>query len=170
MSDAIDDLITDVLKREGGFVNNSADRGGATKYGITQGTLAAWRKAPVSVAQVQALTEEEARKIYRANYFAGIDGVTDSKVLGFLFDYSVNSGPRRAVKALQTVLGVTPDGDFGPASKAALARVKQADLYGPLICERLDFYLRIIANDPSQVVFAAGWANRIKPFWERKAA
>jgi lysozyme family protein len=170
MSDAIDNLITNVIEREGGYVNHASDRGGPTNWGITQGTLAASRGRPVSIADVQALTQAEARKIYRANYFAGLDDVTDPKVLEFLFDYAVNSGPRRAVKALQTVIGVTADGAFGPASKAALAKVKQADLYGPLICERLDFYLRIIANDPSQVVFAAGWANRIKPFWERKAA
>lgn len=170
MSDAIDDLIARVIEREGGFVNNSADRGGATKYGITQGTLSGWRGSPVSIAQVQNLTEDEARKIYRANYFAGLEGVTDPKVLEFLFDYSVNSGPRRAVQALQTVIGVPADGAFGPQSKAALACVKQDSLYWPLIAERLDNYLRIIANDRSQVVFAAGWANRIKPFWERKAA
>jgi lysozyme family protein len=170
MSDAIDNLITHVIEREGGYVNHASDRGGPTNWGITQGTLAASRGRPVSIADVQALTQDEARKIYRANYFAGLDDVTDPRVLEFLFDYAVNSGTRRAVKALQTVIGVPADGAFGPQSKAALAKVNQASLYGPLIAERLDNYLRIIANDPSQVVFAAGWANRIKPFWERKAA
>ena len=37
--------------------------------GITQGTLAAWRGRPVSIEEVRALTEEEAREIYRANYW-----------------------------------------------------------------------------------------------------
>jgi len=37
------------------------------------------------------------------------------------------------------------------------------------VCERLDNYLRIIGRDPSQAVFAAGWANRIVPFWKEAA-
>lgn len=169
MSDAIDNLITHVIEREGGYVNHAADRGGPTNWGITQGTLTAWRGHPVSAADVQALTQDEARKIYRANYFRGLEDVTDPKVLEFLFDYAVNSGTSRAVTALQKVLGVTADGAWGPKSKAALAAVDQAKLYWPLVCERLDFYLRIIGRDPSQAVFAAGWANRIVPFWKQAA-
>lgn len=154
MPDAIDDLITKVIAREGGYVNHPDDRGGPTAFGITQETLAAWRGRAVSPFQVSVLTEAEAREIYRANYFRGLEGVTDPKVLEFLFDYSVNSGPGRAVKALMVVLG-----------GKKLADVNQATLYWPLICERLDNYLRIIGNDTSQVVFAIGWANRITEFW-----
>jgi len=167
MNQNIEALITDVIVREGGFVNHQADRGGPTNWGITQGTLAGWRKRPVSVADVQALSKDEARDIYRANYFRGLEGVTDPGVLNLLFDYSVNSGPGRAVKALQTVLGVTADGAFGPKSVAALAAIKdQSKLYWPLVCERLDNFLRIIGRDPSQHVFAIGWANRMLEFWK----
>lgn len=169
MSDAIDTLIDRVIEREGGYVNHPADRGGPTNWGITQATLKAWRQQPVSWADVQALTKDEARKIYRANYFAGLGDVTDPKVLEFLFDYAVNSGPGRAVRALQSVIGVTADGAFGPMSKAALAKVDQATLYWPLVAERLDNYLRIIGRDHSQAVFATGWANRIVPFWKDAA-
>jgi lysozyme family protein len=165
MSDAIDDLISKVIEREGGYVNHPSDHGGPTNWGITQGTLAAWRGTPVSAEDVRNLTQAEARKIYRANYFDQLGDVTDPKVLEFLFDYAVNSGTTRAVMALQKVLGVTPDGAWGPKSKAALRDVNQASLYPFLICERLDNYLRIIARDHSQVVFAQGWANRVQPFW-----
>lgn len=166
---AIDDLITRVIEREGGYVNHPKDRGGPTKYGITQDTLAGWRKQLVTAFQVQTLSEAEARLIYRANYFAGLEDVTNHEVLEFLFDYGVNSGPSRAVKALQTVLGVQADGLFGPKSKAALAAVDQTKLLPLLICERLDNYMRIMARDPSQVAFSEGWANRVKPFWKRAA-
>lgn len=162
---AVDALIDRVIEREGGYVNDPVDRGGATNYGITQATLAAYRGTAVTPFQVQTLSKNEARAIYKANYFRGFEDITDPKVLEFLFDYAVNSGTVRAVKALQKVLGVMPDGAFGPKSKAALAAVDQATLYYPLVCERLDFYLRIIGNDPSQAKFALGWANRIQPFW-----
>ena len=169
MSDAIDDLISKVIEREGGYVNHPNDHGGATNWGITAGTLAAWRGHAVTADDVRSLSQDEARKIYRANYFKGLEDVTDPKVLEFLFDYAVNSGPTRAVMALQKVIGVTADGAWGPKSRAALAKVDQASLYFPLICERLDNFLRIIGRDPSQSVFAAGWANRIVPFWKEAA-
>src|SRR6478752_3259502 len=120
MNDAIDTLIANVIKREGGFVNNSSDRGGPTKYGITQGTLTASRGSSVSVQDVMDLTEEEAANIYKSNYFKGLEDVTELKVLEFLFDFAVNSGTGTAVKALQTVIGTPADGSFGPMSKAAL--------------------------------------------------
>lgn len=171
MSDAIDDFITRVIEREGGYVNHPSDRGGPTNWGITQGTLAACRGQAVSASDVRALGQDEARTIYRNNYFRGLEDVTHPKLLEFLFDYSVNSGPGRAVMALQKVLGVTADGAFGPRSKAALAAVvDQESLYFPLVCERLDNYLRIIAKDRDQAEFAAGWANRIVPFWARGKA
>lgn len=151
---AIDDLITRVIEREGGYVNHPSDRGGPTNFGITQGALAAWRGKPVTDWQVSTLSEAEARTIYRNVYFRGLEEVKDPKVLEFLFDYSVNSGPGRALKALMVVLG---------AQK--LGAVDQATLFWPLVCERLDNFLRIIANDPSQVVFAEGWANRITEWW-----
>jgi lysozyme family protein len=169
MNDAIESLISKVIEREGSYVNHPNDHGGPTNWGITQGTLSAWRKQPVTAFQVQTLSQTEARHIYRDQYFRGLEDVTDPQVLEFLFDYAVNSGPKRAVKALQTILGVMPDGEFGPISKAALAKVDQATLYPFLICERLDNYMRIMARDPSQVVFGEGWANRVKPFWKRAA-
>lgn len=154
MNDAIEGLITRVIAREGGYVNHPSDRGGPTKYGITLGALSGSRRRAVTAADVEALTEGEARAIYRAEYFRGLEKVTDPKVLEFLFDYSVNSGPGRSVKGLLVVLG-----------GRAIEAVDQGTLFWPLVCERLDNYLRIIANDPSQAVFAAGWANRITEWW-----
>ena len=170
MTDAIDDLISKVIEREGGYVNHALDRGGPTNWGITQGALSDWRGTPATDFHVRTLSQAEARLIYRQRYFKGLEGVTDPKVLEFLFDYAVNSGTGRALKALQSVIGATPDGAWGPKSAAALKAVPdQAALYWPLVCERLDNFLRIISRDPSQAVFAAGWANRIVPFWKEAA-
>lgn len=104
--------------------------------------------------QVQTLSQTEARHIYRDQYFRGLEGVTNPEVLEFLFDYAVNSGTARALKALMVVLG---------AQK--LGTVDQATLFWPLICERLDNFMRIAARDPSQVVFLEGWANRVAEWW-----
>lgn len=166
MNTAIEDLITDVIRREGGFVNDSVDRGGATNWGITIGTLRDWRGKAVSVEDVKNLTQNEAREIYRANYFRGLESITDPKCLAFLFDYSVNAGNKRAVQAVQNAIGTTADGAWGPKSQAALvAYGDQSKMYWKLVCYRFDHFMRIMGNDPSQTKFAHGWANRMKEFW-----
>jgi lysozyme family protein len=170
VSSLIDSLITRVIQKEGGYVDHPADRGGPTNHGITLATLHAWRRAPVSAWDVQLLSEDEARAIYRANYFEkpGLDAVTDPAIQEFLFDYAVNSGPAAAVKALQTALGVTADGDFGPISRAALGKVtNHLALFYRLKAERYELLLRFIGRDPGQAVFAAGWANRLDHFEQR---
>lgn len=166
------DLIADIVRREGGFVNHPNDAGGATKYGITIGTLASWRGVPVSVDDVANLTVEEASAIYEKRYLKepGLDLITDPELKALLVDFGVLSGPRRAVQGLQKALGFPDnecDGDFGPKSKAALAANSNSEaLFYSVKCERLEQFVRILAN-PSQAVFANGWANRLDEFVEK---
>ena len=69
----IDTILDEIIRREGGYVNHPADRGGPTNFGITAQTLGSWRKLgrPATAAEVQALTETEARAIYRQQYITG---------------------------------------------------------------------------------------------------
>lgn len=178
MGDIIEDLITRVIQREGGYVDNAADAGGPTKFGITLATLHEWRKSPVSAVDVEGMTELEARRIYRARYFTGtgFDQVKDPQLLELLFDYGVNSGVGAPAAALQTVLkreGLYAgpiDGDFGPNSRAALAKVTNwPALFYALKCERYELLLRYVGRRPDQAQFAIGWANRLDQFEERIA-
>jgi lysozyme family protein len=163
-------LIDRLIQREGGYVNHAADRGGPTNWGITQGTLSGWRGRPASIADVQALGKDEARAIYKANYFEkpGFGAVSDPELQEFLFDYAVNSGPGAAAKGLQTALqgmGLYKgaiDGGFGPQSQAALKACNNIpELYYRVKCERYELFLRFIGHDPAQAAFATGWANRM---------
>lgn len=163
-----DTLIAEVIKREGGFVNNAADYGGATKYGITKATLEEYRGYPVSVLDVANLTVAEASAIYKRNYFTrpGLDRVTDGPICELMFDFCVHAGVGGAVMCLQRILGCTPDGAIGPISGAALKREIERNaeaLYYRIKSERLEALLRQEAN-PSQAIFADGWANRLDKF------
>lgn len=172
MTDALDEQISDIIRREGGYVNHPADKGGPTNHGITQATLAAWRGQPVTEWQVETMTEAEAREIYRANYIdkPGFDAIPDAGVKGFLVDYGVNSGPGAAVKAVQTVLGVPADGSIGPITRAAIAGVTNwPAVYNALLAHRALFFLGIVGRDQSQAVFALGWRNRVAEFKPRVA-
>jgi hypothetical protein len=92
----------------------------------------------------------------------------------YVFDFAVNSGPGRAVKTLQGLLGVAADGDIGPVTIDALQEEVAAGLL-PELCNnylaaRLDFVLDV-ADGPDdildmatdeQAVFLQGWRNRIE--------
>lgn len=169
----VDTLIDDVLRREGGYVNHAADRGGPTNFGITQATLSGWLGRPAAALDVEAMSPITAREIYRKQYFLtpGYDAIPDPALQALVFDFAVNSGPRAATKALQTALqkmGLYPgaiDGAIGPQTRQALRGVTNwPELYFRVKCERYELYLRFIGRDPAQAVFAAGWANRMDEF------
>ena len=161
-----DPIVSAIMQREGGFVDHPADKGGPTKYGITLAVLAAWRGKAVYAADVQALSEDEARAIYEAKYWMPFVAIKNNRVRGFLVDWGVNSGIRTAVVHLQRVLAVAVDGLIGPhTAMEANSRDPEA-LMKALIAARLDFVRNIAEHDPTQAVFLAGWENRILSFAE----
>lgn len=109
---------------EGGYSNRASDAGGPTKYGITHKTLAAHRGVKsVTAAQVKAMTLDEAEAIYCKSYWTQSGGDVLPVGLDYAaFDFGVNSGPSRAVKVLQGVVGVAADGKIGPATLAAVGQ------------------------------------------------
>lgn len=162
----VDKIIDDIIRREGGFVDNPADRGGPTKYGITQATLAEWRGHPVTRQDVADLTVDEARSIYRSKYvekpgFASIP----EPLLGLVVDTAVHSGVVAAVRMLQKVLGVTPvDGILGPKTKEAIQRADADSLYRRFLAERIRFLGRLIESRRENAEFAGGWMSRVASF------
>jgi lysozyme family protein len=150
--------VAEVLRHEGGYVDHPKDPGGATNRGITLTTLADWRGRDVSKVEVQALTEKEAREIYRARYWNAVQG--DALPAGVdlaLFDFAVNSGPSRAVRTLQWQLGVPADGAIGPVTLAAVRKVNAARLAGDLCRARLAF----LRGLPTWDTFGKGWTARV---------
>jgi lysozyme family protein len=96
MRGTFDVYFPELLKHEGGYVDHPSDPGGATKYGITIGTLKAWRGKAVTKADVKALTKAEAAAIYRARYWDAIKADDLPSGLDALaFDIAVNHGVGR---------------------------------------------------------------------------
>ena len=162
----IDQIIDGLIEREGGYVHDPVDRGGPTNYGITQRTLRAWRGQAVIPGDVRAMTQSEARAIYRQRYvdapgFAKLPDPLRAQVV----DDGVLSGPRQAVKDLQRAIGgVTVDGRLGPKTRAALTRRGVAAVHAQLIQVRAARIGRIVHRDPSQARFLKGWLTRITAF------
>lgn len=162
------DIIADIISREGGYVNHPADRGGPTRFGITQATLADYRGYKVNAGDVEALTETEAWKIYRKRYLedTGIAKIPNPELRGVVLDAAVNHGPVRAIAMLQRAIGVPDDGVIGPVTLAAMPYLNARSVCVKFLAQRCRFYGAIISADHSQAVFAKGWANRLADLLE----
>lgn len=145
-----DILIERVLDIEAGYVNNPADPGGETKWGIS--------KRSFPHLNIEELTREDAIAIYRRDFWIVIDGDRFRPGVAFqLLDFAVNSGIQTALRKLQRAAGVADDGHVGPITRAALAAMSETDLILRFLAERLDFMTSLI-NWPSA---GRGWARRI---------
>ena len=116
MKENFPQALKQVLKYEGGKVDDFRDPGGRTAYGVTQDTYDAWRKKQnLPTADVFSISQTDVAAIYRQEYWDRIRGDDLPSGVDFaVFDFAVNSGVNRASKTLQAVVGVTQDGQIGP--------------------------------------------------------
>jgi lysozyme family protein len=146
-----------VLMHEGGYVDHPKDPGGATNLGVTIGTLSSWLGRPATKADVKALTKATVAPIYRKNYWAAIRGDELPAGLDYaVFDFAVNSGPKRAAMALQRAVGVADDGVIGSVTLANIANRPVDATIERIMADRITF-LRRLSTWPT---FGKGWAAR----------
>jgi lysozyme family protein len=148
-----------VLIHEGGYVNHPKDPGGATNQGITHRTYAAWRaRQGQEPRNVRDITSEEVREIYRAQYWHKI--MADDLPSGLdyaVFDFAVNSGPARAAKFLQEIVGADQDGIIGAQTLDAVAARDSKQLIRMLCASRLAWLKRL----KTFATFGKGWTRRV---------
>lgn len=156
-----------VLAYEGGYANHPADRGRATMRGVTQATFDAYNAAQGHpLRHVQSITDAEVTAIYHADFWArcACDGLPPPLDL-VVFDAAVQHGAARSVRWLQAEVGEAMDGQCGPKTLYAVRQYALRDGLQPLVDACIDrrraFYAQIVANDPTQRVFARGWARRV---------
>ncbi|WP_242415067.1 glycoside hydrolase family 108 protein [Sphingomonas panni] len=175
----IDALVAEVIDREGGYVNHPADRGGPTRFGITERVARGFGYA----GSMQSLPMTTAAVIYRRIYW--IDPRFDEvgkrypALAAELFDIGVNMGPAVAVTFLQRVLNVynaggtyypdlAVDGHLGAMTLRALDsfRQRRGEAGGNVLSAsvwalRGARYIEICEARPSQEAFAYGWIDRM---------
>ncbi len=156
---------------EKGFVNDPADHGGATKYGITAGTLTRWRKQPVSVDDVRELSLAEAESIYRALYWTPICGeqLVQLPIAIALFDTAVLFGvgvstiyAQQSLVSSGMVLAI--DGTLGARSVLGLNTVTASTFLKHLHELLTTRIAAIVAKDPGDTKFRNGWEKRVDRF------
>ena len=179
----LEELLDELIRREGGYVNDPDDPGGATNFGITIGTLSQHLGRRATVADVRALTVDQAKKIYISRYLVAtkIDKLP-AEILPTVFDMYVNAGSN-AIKILQDTLNqfgenLQIDGGLGPKTiSSCLAVHKDAgsylvDAYG---IERRNYYYRLADRRPSSRKYArtknggkGGWIKRAEEFISKR--
>ena len=177
-------IAEEIVAREGGFVNDPDDPGGATKYGVTLATLQRLgldldRSGTVTVADVQRLSKAQAVEIFLEHYYLRPRIAELPQALrASVFDMYVNAGAN-AVRILQRLLcdmgqGVTVDGVLGPqtlrAAQAATAAAPDyiADAYA---IARRNYYFALADRRLASRKFArtrsggkGGWIKRAEEF------
>ncbi len=177
---SVHQLATQIVAREGGFVNDPDDPGGATNFGVTIHTLRRLRPGQrVTVQGVRTLTREQAIDIYIEHYFKRPRiAELPEPLWPTIFDMYVNAGAN-AVRILQRLLvkmgvQVAVDGVIGPHTIAAahraydMAPAHLVDAYG---IARRDYYYSIADRRPASRKFArrrdggkGGWITRAEEF------
>ncbi len=180
----VQSLAEDIVAREGGFVNDPSDPGGATNHGVTIDTLRRLGfdltgDGTVTEADVRALTREQAVDIFIEHYFRrpGL-GALPAALQAPVFDMYVNAGAS-AVKILQRLLDrmgfpCVDDGVIGPVTIRAAQRAFEAapahlvDAYG--IARRNHYYALAEARPASRKYVRrrdggkGGWITRAEAF------
>ena len=176
----VDELIDDVIGREGGYSNHPADRGGPTRWGITEAVA----RAHGFAGDMRALPREEAAAIYRRIYWLrpGFDRVAEiaPRIAAELFDTGVNMGPEVAAGFVQRALNalnrgasdypdIAVDRRIGETTLAALRGfIARRDGSGEEVLLKAiealqgERYLRLAEQRPANEAFLYGWlANRL---------
>jgi lysozyme family protein len=176
----VDDLIDEVIGREGGYSNHPADRGGATRWGVTEAVA----RAHGYRGDMRAFPRDEAVEIYRRIYWErpGFARIADAapRIAAELFDTGVNMGPAVAVSFLQRALnalnrGASDYADIVPgvrideATDAALRAylVKRTPHGDDVLMKAIEAlqgerYLSLAEKRPANEAFLYGWlANRL---------
>ncbi|WP_414902013.1 glycoside hydrolase family 108 protein [Sphingomonas flavalba] len=176
----IDDLIDAAIGREGGYADHPADRGGPTRFGISEAVA----RANGYAGPMRALPRATAERIYRRLYweqpgYARIAAAAPA-IAAELFDTGINMGPAVATAFLQRALNalnrdaadypdIAADGALGPQTEAALTAFLdrrrpggEAVLLRALNALQGERYIRLAERRPANEAFLYGWlANRL---------
>lgn len=145
-----DEFFDRLIGHEGGYSNRASDPGGETNWGVSK------RQYPS--LDIKALTRDEAKAIYRRDYWNRMQAEAYDPAVAFqVFDAAVNHGIENAVRFLQRAAGVADDGIVGPVTVARVKSMDRRDLLDLFEAERLEFYTKLT----TWTEFGRGWARRV---------
>jgi len=172
--------IKHILEREGGFVDNENDPGGATNFGVSLRFLKKQLEimggpeifdfdgdGDLDADDIKAMSEQEAKDIYFKFWWEKYNyrQISDQDLAIKVFDMSVNMGGRQAHKLIQRACRAAgglldDDGILGSKSFSVINSVNAMVVLGAVRTEQKHFYLQLIKKNSSFSVFKNGWLKR----------
>jgi lysozyme family protein len=153
-----DQSFKQMLASEGGYVNHPSDPGGMTNLGVTKRVWEEWVGRESNEKEMRSLTPEMVEPLYKRKFWDAVRGDELPAGISYLiFDFAVNAGVGRSIKTLQSAIGVTPDGGFGPITLAAVKAQDPVELIEKFSQAKEDFYRSLITFE----TFGKGWLNRV---------
>lgn len=176
----IDKLIDDVIAIEGEYSNHPADRGGPTRWGVTEAVA----RRNGYIGEMRHFPYDQAVAIYKRNYWVrpGFDKVSSHapRLAKELFDTGINMGPAAAAGFLQRALNalnrnardyadIKIDRQIGPQTIGALEQfMRKRGASGETVLLKAvealqgERYIKLAEQRPANEAFLYGWlANRI---------
>jgi lysozyme family protein len=182
--ETVEEIAQEIVAREGGYVNDPDDPGGATNFGVTIHTMRRLGldvngDGKIDLRDVKALTRRQAVEIFIKHYYERPQ-ITKlpAPLHASVFDMYVNAGGN-AIKILQRLLTqmglpVAVDGALGPQTLAAAQRAMKmapehlVDAYG---IARRNYYFGLADGRPASRKYArtrkggkGGWIKRAEDF------
>lgn len=160
-----------VLAHEGStYVDDTADSGGASKFGISLRFYRSKIQADANAEAIKSLSIIEASDIYDKYWWqrAPFAEINDQKLCNRVFDLAVNMGSSSAIKCLQQAVNacvavhLVLDGMLGQKTIAEVNKLDALTIYNALIDAATIHYQAIVANNPKDAAFLNGWLNRLK--------
>lgn len=164
------DIIGEIIRLEGGYINDPDDSGGVTNYGITERVARDYGYE----GAMEDLTKQGARYIYTQLYFEPIWydklRVISVDIANEVADTAVNMGVKRSVIFLQQCLNALNDADLvqdGVMGDKTYGELKTCRDYGILLkalnCLQGEFYITLANNRRKDRKFVYGWLkNRVR--------
>ena len=161
-----------VMAYEGGYANDSSDRGGETYAGVARNFWPEWdgwaiidelkdtAGFPANLVKSTVLSIH-VREFYKANFWGRYGEVNSQRLATSLFDCAVNCGIAPANRMMQRALNIPDDGVFGKQSIKCINEADETATLANFNAEREKYYRGIVERNPSQGKFLAGWLKRL---------
>jgi len=158
-----------VLRWEGGYVNDPADRGGATNKGVT---IATWKRVgydkdgdgDIDIDDIKLITDADVLyRVLKPYYWDRwkADRIKNQSIAEILVDWVWGSG-KYGITRPQRLLGVEVDGVVGPKTLAAINKYpNQRELFDKIKADRVRYFNEICEKRPANKKFLRGWLRRL---------
>ena len=155
-------LVPFIKRWEGGYGELKHDNGGATNSGVTIAVFQSVYGKNKTIDDLKNMTDNEWEHIFKVFFWDKWKGdfIKNQSVANILVDWYWMSG-NIGVKKVQELFGLKVDGIVGSKTLGKINSVDGEWLFKRIWEMRLNYYNKIVKNNPSQKVFLQGWLNRL---------